>query len=180
MQYCSRVTRYAKNSTEGPSTAKKSKIAESDSSSSDSSGGDKEEYVTEDRSYPLEDHSDHRPDEYSFGNDLVLSASNQDKSTRLRYMRVAGKAAQVPFLSALDPHKFIVNAPINVYPVKRGGGGVRATGGDLTKESTSSVGGLIEYLCSGVGTFDLFGRETGAKIKRGYLARQDFLSHLIL
>ena len=72
---------YAKNSIEGPSTAKKSKIAESDSSSSDSSGGDKEEYVTEDRSYPLEDHSDHRPDEYSSGNDLVLSASNQDKST---------------------------------------------------------------------------------------------------
>ena len=57
---------------------------------------------------------------------------------------------------------------------------MRATGGDLTKESTSSVGGLIEYLCSGVGTFDLFGRETGAKIKRGYLARQDFLSQLIL
>ena len=72
---------YAKNSIEGSSTAKKSKIAESDSSSSDSSGSDKEEYVTEDRSYPLEDHSDHRPDENSSGNDLVLSASNQDKST---------------------------------------------------------------------------------------------------
>ena len=38
-------------------------------------------------------------------------------------MRVAGKAAQVPFLSAVDPHKFIVNAPINVNPVERGGGG---------------------------------------------------------
>ena len=46
------------------------------------------------------------------------------------------------------------------------GGG--ATGGDLTKEFISSVGGLIEYLCSGVGTFDLFGRETGAKTKHGY------------
>ena len=54
-----------------------------------------------------------------------------------------------------------------------GGGGAR--GGDLTKESISSVGGLIEYLCSGVGTFDLFGRETGAKTKRGYLA-SSFLS----
>ena len=42
---------------------------------------------------------------------------------RLRYMRVAGKAAQVPFLSAVDRHKFIVNAPINVNPVERGGGG---------------------------------------------------------
>ena len=56
-----------------------------------------------------------------------------------------------------------------------GGGGVEATGGDLTKESISSVGGLIEYLCSGVGTFDLFGRETVAKTKRGYLA-SSFLS----
>ena len=53
------------------------------------------------------------------------------------------------------------------------GGG--ATGGDLTKEFISSVGGLIEYLCSGVGTFALLGRETGAKIKRGYLA-SSFLS----
>ena len=56
--------------------------------------------------------------------------------------------------------------------VRRGGG---ATGGDLTKEFISSVGGLIEYLCSGVGTFDLFGRETGAKTKRGYLV-SSFLS----
>ena len=56
-----------------------------------------------------------------------------------------------------------------------GGGGVRARGGDLTKESIPSVGALIEYLCSGVGTFDLFGRETGAKAKRGYLA-SSFLS----
>ena len=31
-----------------------------------------------------------------------------------------------------------------------------ARGGDLTAESISSVGGLIEYLCSGVETFDLF------------------------
>ena len=37
-----------------------------------------------------------------------------------------------------------------------GGGGVRARGGDLTTESIFSVGGLIEYLCSGVGTCDLF------------------------
>ena len=47
---------------------------------------------------------------------------------------------------------------------------MRARGGDLTAKSISSVGGLIEYLCSGGGTFDLFGRETGVKIKRGYLA----------
>ena len=47
---------------------------------------------------------------------------------------------------------------------------MRARGGDLTAKSISWVGGLIEYLCSGVGTFDLFGRETGAKIERGYLA----------
>ena len=32
-------------------------------------------------------------------------------------------------------------------------------------KSISSVGGLIEYLCSGVGTFDLFGRETGGQDK---------------
>ena len=31
-----------------------------------------------------------------------------------------------------------------------------ARGGDLTAKSISSVGGLIEYLCSGVETFDLF------------------------
>ena len=31
---------------------------------------------------------------------------------------------------------------------------MRARGGDLTAKSISSVGGLIEYLCSGVGTFD--------------------------
>ena len=52
---------------------------------------------------------------------------------------------------------------------------MRARGGDLTKESISSVGDLIEYLCSGVGTFGLFGRETGAKTKRGYLV-SSFLS----
>ena len=47
---------------------------------------------------------------------------------------------------------------------------MRARGGDLTAKSISSVGGLIEYLCSGVGTFNcFFGRETGTKIKRGYL-----------
>ena len=60
------------------------------------------------------------------------------------------------------------NAPINVNPV--GGGRVRARGGDLTAISISSEGGLIEYLCSGVGTFNFFSRETGTKIKRGYLA----------
>ena len=48
----------------------------------------------------------------------------------------------------------------------RGGGG-RARGGDLT---IPSVGGLIEYLCSGVETFDFFDKETGTKIKRGYMA----------
>ena len=56
-------------------------------------------------------------------------------------------------------------APINVSPV----GGVRARGGDLTAKSIPSVGGLIEYLCSGVRTFDFFDRETGTKIKRGYM-----------
>ena len=40
--------------------------------------------------------------------------------------------------------------------MERGGGGVRARGGDLTAKSISSVGGLIEYLCSGVGTFNFF------------------------
>ena len=45
------------------------------------------------------------------------------------------------------------------------GGGVRARGGDLTAKSISSVGGFIEYLCSGAGTFDLFGRETGGQEK---------------
>ena len=59
-------------------------------------------------------------------------------------------------------------APINVNPV--GGGGSAGKGWGFDAKSISSVGGLIEYLCSGVGTFDLFGRETGAKIKRGYLA----------
>ena len=52
---------------------------------------------------------------------------------------------------------------------------MRARGGDLTAKSISSVGGFIEYLCSGVGTFDFFGRETGAKIKRGYLASLSWL-----
>ena len=47
---------------------------------------------------------------------------------------------------------------------------MRARGGDLTAKSIPSVGGLIEYLCSGVGTFEFFDRETGTKIKRGYLA----------
>ena len=45
---------------------------------------------------------------------------------------------------------------------------MRARGGDLTAKSIPSVGGLIEYLCSGVGTFDFFDRQTGTKIKRGY------------
>ena len=47
---------------------------------------------------------------------------------------------------------------------------MRARGGDLTAKSIPSVGGLIEYLCSGVGTFDFFDRQTGTKIKRGYMA----------
>ena len=51
-----------------------------------------------------------------------------------------------------------------------GGGGSAGKGWGFDAKSISSVGGLIKYLCSGVGTFDLFGRETGAKIKRGYLA----------
>ena len=33
---------------------------------------------------------------------------------------------------------------------------MRARGGDLTAKSISSVGGLIEYLCSVVGTFNFF------------------------
>ena len=61
------------------------------------------------------------------------------------------------------------SAPINVNPVG-GGGEVRARGGDLTAKSIPSVGGSIEYLCSGVGTFEFFDRETGTKIKRSYLA----------
>ena len=51
-----------------------------------------------------------------------------------------------------------------------GSAGVQSRGGDLTAKSVSSVGSLIKYLCSGVGTFDLFGRETGAMIKLGDLA----------
>ena len=45
-----------------------------------------------------------------------------------------------------------------------------ARGEDLTAKSIPSVGGLIEYVCSGVGTFDFFDRETGTEINRGYLA----------
>ena len=45
---------------------------------------------------------------------------------------------------------------------------MRARGGDL--KSIPSVGGLIEYLYSGVGTFDFFDGETGTKTKRGYMA----------
>ena len=47
---------------------------------------------------------------------------------------------------------------------------MRARGGDLTAKSIPSVGGLIEYLCSGVRTFDIFDRQTGTKIKCGYMA----------
>ena len=53
----------------------------------------------------------------------------------------------------------ISSAPINVNPVGGGGGGVRAMGGDLTAKSIPSVGGLIEYLCSRVGTFAFFSAE---------------------
>ena len=65
--------------------------------------------------------------------------------------------------------KTVSNAPINVNPIA-GVGGVQARGGDLIAKSIPSVGGLIEYLCSGVRMFDLFSRETGVKIKCGYLA----------
>ena len=51
---------------------------------------------------------------------------------------------------------------------------MRARGGDLTAKSIPSAGGLIEYLCSGVGTFDFFDRQTGTKIKRGYMASSFF------
>ena len=47
---------------------------------------------------------------------------------------------------------------------------MRTRGGDLTAKSIPSVEGLIEYLCSGVGTFDFFDRETGTKIKRACMA----------
>ena len=52
-------------------------------------------------------------------------------------------------------------------PRKGGGGGVRARGGDLTAKSISSVGGLIEYLCSGVGTFNFFRQRDWDQVKRG-------------
>ena len=52
----------------------------------------------------------------------------------------------------------------------RGGEGGAGKGWDLTAKSIPSVGGLIEYLCSGVGAFDFFDRETGTKIKCGYMA----------
>ena len=58
---------------------------------------------------------------------------------------------------------------------RRGGGGVRAMGVDLTVKSIPLVGGLIEYLCSGVGTFAFFfGRETGIKFQHGYIASSIF------
>jgi len=56
------------------------------------------------------------------------------------------------------------------YQCKPRGRGVQARGGALTAKSIPSVGGLIEYLCSGVGTFDFFDRKTATKIKRGYMA----------
>ena len=72
---------------------------------------------------------------------------------------------------AAQAHTACRYALINVNPV---GGGVRARGGDLTAKSIPSAGGLIEYLCSGVGTFDFFDRQTGTKIKRGYMASSFF------
>ena len=52
---------------------------------------------------------------------------------------------------------------------------MRAKGGDLTPKSIPSVGGLIEYLCSGVGKFVFFfGRETGTKFQRVYIASAIF------
>ena len=60
-----------------------------------------------------------------------------------------------------------------------GGDGAQAKGRDLTAKSISSVGGLIKYLCSEVGTIDLFGRENGAKTKHCYLTLS-FLALLVL
>ena len=48
------------------------------------------------------------------------------------------------------------NAPINKPRAGGWGGGVRAVGGDLTAKSIPSVGGLIEYLCSGSGRLLFF------------------------
>ena len=45
-------------------------------------------------------------------------------------------------------------APINVNPT--GGGGSAGNGGRFDGEIHPSVGGLIEYLCSGVGAFAFF------------------------
>ena len=55
------------------------------------------------------------------------------------------------------------NAPVNVNPV---GGGGAGNGWGFDGEIHPSVGGLIDYLCSGVGTFVFFGRETGTKFQR--------------
>ena len=48
-------------------------------------------------------------------------------------------------------------------------------GGDLTAKSIPSVGGLIEHLlCWRVRTFAFFGRETGTKFQRVYIASSIF------
>ena len=49
-------------------------------------------------------------------------------------------------------------------------------GGDLTAKSIPSVGGLIEYLCSGSGHLLFFGRETGTKFQHVYIASSIFFS----
>ena len=112
---------YAKNSIEGPSTAKKSKLLKAIRVRVT-------QVAVTKRSMLLKTHRTRL--KITLIIDLInivlamiwcfqqVTKTNQH---RLRYMRVAGKAAQVPFLSAVDPHKFIVNAPINVNPVRGGG-----------------------------------------------------------
>ena len=69
----------SKKSIEGPSTAKKSRINESDSSTnSDSSDSDrdKEECIVEDRSG-----NEYCDDDDGYANEILLSGSDQEKST---------------------------------------------------------------------------------------------------
>ena len=53
-------------------------------------------------------------------------------------------------------------------------------GGALTAKSIPSVGGLIENVCLGVRTFEVFGRETGTKNKYCFLAymKMDITHHV--
>ena len=58
---------------------------------------------------------------------------------------------------------------------------MQASGEDLTPKSISSVGGLIEYLCLGVWTFDLFGMETGGdRLNQVFEIHIPSLSHKLL